>query len=45
MLFKNINPAYQGFDFQKYKQNKISQFMELMKRHLDEEGIIFNVEC
>jgi adenosylcobyric acid synthase len=44
MIFKNINPTYEGFDFQKYKQNKISEFMEVMKRHLDEGEIIMSIE-
>ena len=45
MIFKNINPNYRGYDFQKYKQNKISKFMEVMKGHLDERDIIMSLYC
>jgi adenosylcobyric acid synthase len=40
MIFTNINPNYQGYDFAKYKQNKIANFMQSMKKHLDIEGLI-----
>jgi adenosylcobyric acid synthase len=38
-LFKAINSNYQGFDFEKYKQNTINSFISLLKEKIDIETI------
>jgi adenosylcobyric acid synthase len=40
MIFKEINPAYQSYDFQKIKQKTIENFAQHVKNHIDIERII-----
>ena len=40
MIFKEINPAYQSYDFQKIKQKTIENFAQHVKDHIDIERII-----
>ncbi len=42
-FFKTLNPNYQGFDFQSYKDKTITDFIEQMKSRLDVERIVKSV--
>jgi len=39
-FFKNINPFYEGFDFKRYKEKKIENFLNIFEQHIDIDKII-----
>jgi adenosylcobyric acid synthase len=39
-IFKGLNPAYIGYDFQKYKDETIEDFIHQMKKRLNVERIL-----
>ena len=41
-IFKKIAPDYKGYNFKKYKREKIDEFMAIMKDSLDTKGLL---EC
>jgi len=39
-VFKKIDASYEGFDFRKYKEERIDEFVREMESYLDVEGIL-----
>jgi len=43
-LFKSINHNYKGFNYRKYKQDKINEFVSIMQEKLDIQRIIDGIK-
>jgi adenosylcobyric acid synthase len=39
-IFKKIDSTYKGYNFKEYKEQKIEEFMSIMKENLDVKGLI-----
>lgn len=40
LIFKEINPLYQGYNFQEFKTKAIENFTQHVKKHIDMESIV-----
>ena len=44
-LFRAIDPSYRGYSFRAYKQRRIREYAEFVRRHIDLDYIIKELRC